>query len=716
MIMKKAVIVFAILCLGSSSLTAYASDDTEIIYATPDDILPDSILDKGHDIILDEVTVKGATMITKADRKLLIPTSEQIKNAQTGIQVLKNMQIPGIIINPLDNSLALASNGKLTLLLNGRPVTANDIKGIEPQYIIRVEYHDNPSLRFGDSEAVLDFIVKQPTTGGNLMLALNQSVNRGWAEDYVTIKVNHKKSEFGASYWFSPRWNFKVWRNNDETYKYPNGTTYHKTETGVPAQFCQFQQSGNIFYNFLESDKMMFSAQATLGALRNPMFNYHGILSNSQTNESSEVIDNNSEYNLAPTLDLYYQYNLPKSQLLMFNVVGGYKKSSSSRNYIETPIDDISSTSSDILTEITGNSYSIVAEGDYEKLWNSSRLTTGAKYIHTWNNSTYTLSNTRTKMRQSETYVFGEWWKKLNDKFDMTLGIGISDYCFHQDGGASSSSIIFRPKLSFRYIVNKQSNIRFELYNYGNSPSIAQLNNVRQEIDQIQVQIGNPNLKAFQTYRLNLSYEYAKGIFYGKLRARYWGHSNPIMDEKYWENDKIVNTFNNQKNLHELNFDIHAKIQVIPDWLSVSGSLGWHRYISHGNSYTHCYNNWFYNASLQITHWGFTLDAMMRNNYNTFWGENLIGNENIQWITLSYNYKNMNFGANIINPFIKNYNIPSENRNEYAGYKREMKTHGVEQLIAISFNYNFSWGRKHKSTEKRINNSSATESIKAAGK
>ncbi|MEG2541591.1 MAG: hypothetical protein RSB59_07500, partial [Clostridia bacterium] len=83
--MKKAVIVFAILCLGSSSLTAYASDDTEIIYATPDDILPDSILDKGHDIILDEVTVKGATMITKADRKLLIPTSEQIKNAQTGI-------------------------------------------------------------------------------------------------------------------------------------------------------------------------------------------------------------------------------------------------------------------------------------------------------------------------------------------------------------------------------------------------------------------------------------------------------------------------------------------------------------------------------------------------------------------------------------------------------------------------------------------------------
>ncbi len=717
--MKKCLLIVAVYMAMASAPMMQAAEPAskdEIVYATGADVLPDSLIDTPRNVELKEVTVSGSTIIRKADKKLMIPTASQIKNAKSGIQVLNNIQIPGIVINPIDNSISLADQGKLELRLNGRPATALDIRGIEPQNIIRVEYHDNPSMRYGDASVVLDFIVRQPTTGGNLNLSLSQSVNRAWAEDYLGAKVNHKESEFGVSYWFSPRWNFKMWRDNTETYKYMDGQSFERVETGEPTKFSMYNHYVNLSYSLMKTDKMFLSIQPSLGIFRNPQMDFRGILTNTETKEQLHLDDLNSEKNLRPTLDTYFQYTLPNQQLIMFNLVGGYTNSNSARHYTERTVEENSAIISDYRTDISTDSYKMILEGDYEKTWKGSRITTGARYTQNWYTSEYKLTDVTSKMRQSEIYLSGDFWKRINEKCDFTLGLGVSTDCVYQMGANSTSSVIFRPKLSFRYSPGKQSTIRFEAYNFGNSPGINQLSDVSQQIDKLQVQVGNPALKSYQTFRGTISYEYAKGLFYGKLRGRYWGHFNPVMGEKFWSGDKIINTFSNQKNLQEINFDFQTRIDVIKDWLSISGSVGWHRYMSHGNDYTHTLNNWFYNGSIRLTHWGASLEGRINNNYKMLWGEDVSASENIHLISAAYNYKNVQFSVTIIDPFMSDYSIPSENLNQYAGYKRKMTTRGIQQLVIVGFSYNLSWGRKHQSAQKKINNELNNESIKAAGK
>lgn len=76
------------------------------------------------------------------------------------MQLLQKLQIPGIVINPTDNSISLTDKSELSLRINGRPVTEKEIQGISPEQIIRVEYIDNPGIRYGEAGAVLDFIIK----------------------------------------------------------------------------------------------------------------------------------------------------------------------------------------------------------------------------------------------------------------------------------------------------------------------------------------------------------------------------------------------------------------------------------------------------------------------------------------------------------------------------------------------------------------------------
>ena len=108
---------------------------------------------------LKEVVVNATPIISKADRKLLIPNAEQIKGAVNGVDLLRKLNVPSLIVSPIDQSIKLASSGKVDLRINGRAVSDNEIQRIDPATVMRVEYHDNPSLRYGDAEVVIDFIV-----------------------------------------------------------------------------------------------------------------------------------------------------------------------------------------------------------------------------------------------------------------------------------------------------------------------------------------------------------------------------------------------------------------------------------------------------------------------------------------------------------------------------------------------------------------------------
>lgn len=143
-------------------------------------------------IALEGVTITGSSQISRADRKLVFPSERQMKTSTNGVNLLQELMLPRILVNPMNNEIGLSGGGELQLRINGVKAEIDEIKAIRPADIIRIEYHDNPGLRYGNAEVVLDYIVRRPETGGNFGADISQGLNTMWGNYNLYGKVNHK--------------------------------------------------------------------------------------------------------------------------------------------------------------------------------------------------------------------------------------------------------------------------------------------------------------------------------------------------------------------------------------------------------------------------------------------------------------------------------------------------------------------------------------------
>ena len=512
-------------------------------------------------------------------------------------------------------------------------------------------------------------------------------------------------------------------RDNSEHYELPDGTRYTRTEKSLDgSRFEQWNNGHSLNYTYLDSKKQMFNA-----TLKFYNFQYENIFRGLLTDHSpggttNLMFDKEKNCRINPQLNLYYQNNLTDDQLIMANIVASYEQPNSHRIYTE---DELIYTDDDFKTGeplvgidnlIKSRTYSVLGEVDYERTWENSRVTAGIRHTQSWITNDYVEQGIDDHMNQGNSYIFGEYWMRLGKHFDFSAGIGYSLYSYAPRGRESHTYSIWRPRFTARYTIDDYSSLRFNFVRMGSVITLDMLSPVVQDIDGIQQSTGNPDVKPYATYKYELQYQYTRGIFYGKLGAFYTHAPGAIMPEKYWVGDKILSRVDNQKNAEELRFYLNTRINVIPGWLTLSAAPGWHRYWMRGNTYTHTYNNFFIDASIDISHWGFTLNGILQTNFNRFWGETLTGGENVHGIKLSYAYKDWNFGIMVLDPFINNYKVKSENWNRYAGYYRETTTNMIKQLLTLDISWNINWGRKHEAGQQRINNSINSGSVNAAGK
>lgn len=118
-------------------------------------------------VSLDGVTVSASNTSSRSDRKLIFPSDRQVKASTNGMDLLQQLMLPKITVNPMSNEIKVPGNGEVQLRINGVKVELDEIKALLPTDIIRIEFHDNPGLRYRNAEVVLDYIVRRPETGGN---------------------------------------------------------------------------------------------------------------------------------------------------------------------------------------------------------------------------------------------------------------------------------------------------------------------------------------------------------------------------------------------------------------------------------------------------------------------------------------------------------------------------------------------------------------------
>jgi hypothetical protein len=657
---------------------------------------------------LEAVTITTSNTINKTDRLIVFVTDQQKANSSNGINLLVTMQLPRLTVNPLTNAVTLPGDERVQFCINGANVEPDEIRALQPKDIIRVDYLDNPGLRYGNASVVINYVLKREVTGGSVSMDLGNSITTWFADDQVAFKINHKKSEFGLNYSLRYRKPKGIWADDEYRFNFPDGSSMTRFSKGSSADFREEYHTIALNYNLMDN-KYFFNATMRFSGLYDDKIRYSSQYTALNPSDITRVQQGTKARQLLPSIDLYYFRSLKNKQNLILNVVGTYINSTVNQKYEATKAGQLVS---DILSDIAGTKYSIIGEGIYEKiLENSNRFTAGLKHTQAFADNDYTgTESALTKMTQAETYVYAEYSGK-KDKFSYLGGIGLSRSYTEQVSENDYTSYTFRPKLTLQYDFSRSMFLRLRGEAYNSVPSLSSLSAVDQYIDTLQIMRGNPFLKPNMNYSTNLLFSWRKGIYGINSYTNYVYSPNAVMQDVLRETGKFIRTNENQKSWQKLNNELTFSAGPIKNHVMVSLTGGMNYYISDGNTYYHTYTNFYCRAQVMAMYKKMRAIFQLNTANDQFHGETMNGGEKSHLFMLSYNGGKYSIAAGIMSPFSNQYKRYSENRNIYMPYEMYTYANDFSRMVLIKFGWNFDFGRKVKSENKRINNSDTDSGI-----
>jgi hypothetical protein len=656
--------------------------------------------------VLDEVVVKGDRVVQKIDRQLVMPTQAQKKAATNGVSLLQHLQIPGLSVNAIEKSITTNYGESVQLRINGVEVTQVEVIAIRPEDVIRVEYHEQPGLRYGGAAAVIDYIVRRRESGGNVSADLTNTISPlGFGNYNLSGKYHRGKSSFSALMQWSRRdleWN----RENEETFYYPDKVITNRETVAAPNRIKYDYINTSLNYNYTNNEKSMLNIAFRTDTKDIPYgFTDRNTILH-QEDKEYEVKDREQSVTHIPSLDIYYQLNLKNDQHLYFDVVGTYLKSNNERTYSMT---EVGLTPVEIRSKTEGDKYSLIGEAIYERpLW-KGKFTTGMKHNQATMDNVYDgEAQTKVSMNTAETSFFAEYQSKVG-KLNYTLGMGALR-TFYKQGNTSQEKYFFRPTLNLSYSLGKIF-LRYNASMSGYAPSLSALSNVEQGMDAYQVRRGNPNLKSVTYFTNRFSVAYRNKWMNVDVSARYSYDDKPIMEETIYENAKFVRTYANQKGLHRLMCQTSIQFRPLKEYISISLNPFFNRYISQGNTYLHTHSNWGFRGSIvgMYKQWVFMAD--MNTSYHDLEGETITKGETYHTIALGYNKEKWAVQMLVWNPFTDDYHQGIENVSKLAPNKQLAFSKDFTRMVMLNVSFNLSFGKQKQMTRKRIENSDTDAGI-----
>ncbi len=657
---------------------------------------------------LQAVTVTSEPIIEKHDKKLYFPTSEQISKSANGLQLTQRLLLPQIFVNVQNGSISYAGDKKLKILINGMQASSQEVMALQPGDIRRVDYYDNPGMRYGDDiGAVLDFIVKEKTSGGYLSSNLSETLTYGLGNGQLSGGFNFKKSQIKYYYYIN--------HNNSQTsslkrqqFLYPNGNTVSRTENGEKSHWSEFFQMGNISYTHY-GNKNIVNIKTGLYSLYQRYDDTEGTIVDNVNEAITNFKTRNRPKTLRPSVDIYLVRQIDKQQTLALNMVGTYSKTDLDYQHSEHAN---GKTVSDISTNVDGKRYSLIGELFYEKKFAQSTLSAGLRHTHGNTKNVYTgTSDFKTEMNDGITYGFLQYKGEMG-KLGYMGGASVTRTYFQQKGHNDTyKKWTISPMLNLNYLASKHFSIRYAYQLKNTNPSLSLLSDAERMRNNYQLNKGNPALRAYFMHENQIVFSINRSPVRSSFSISSNYYTNPIMEKTYFDDSRnmFVTTYDNQKNFHQLKFQYNLGVSLLNNHLSINGYGGYNHATANGDNYSHTRNEWFYVLQTigDYKKWVFT--ATLVHLAHPFWGEMVYNGHSYNDYNLGYRFPWGQLGITSFNIFGEKARKDSYNLNKLIGYENIDIRTNLYPNFGIYGSINLNWG-KQKRTDKQLLMNEDTES------
>lgn len=673
---------------------------------------------------LGEVTVNGMRVINKVDRQVLLPTSTMKKHSSNGYDLLNKMTLNGIITNPERQEIRSLRGGGVQVRINDIKANQQDITALRPDEVVRVEYIDNPGVRYSDgsTDAVINFVVKRRYAGYVGGLGTMQAFTTGFNNSNAYFKYNYKKSEFCIYYNFSYRGYDERKVDSENTYFFPDGTQRQRQYLGYNTDFMYTTNTVQLGYNLAEPDKYTLNVSLYYNQNNTPKYGYNQ-LAKETSMPDLYIYNKKSKKMYIPSLDIYWSLNLPKKQNITANVVGTYigtDYNNLSRNYLfsQSPEQSMQADPvNDYSYSTTGRKYSLISEAIYTKNFNREVFSAGGEYTVSHTDNAYKGAvNTDAVLNSNNLYLFAQLQGKLG-VFNYQVGLGANYLAIHQ-GDIGFNKWTLRPQLSLSTKITDNLFVRYSGRMSQLSPSLSQLSDVRNQSDELNASDGNTGLKPYTGYSNSLTVSWTRPLFNFQLYGS-WYYAPDIIMTSYIPELQDDGTYlliskpENQKSFSRKSLAAYFTLHAIRDILDISLYGDYSNYSSRGLAYSHNYDAWRWGGSANLMLGRWNVSASFYTAPKSYFAESMGKGENQSNLSVSYKYKDLKVGLGVLLlGYPQGYDYVGKTDSKYLQSTSHTYIKDNGNMVYFTLSYNFSHGRKYQTERKKLHNSDNDNGIR----
>ena len=646
-------------------------------------------------VTLNEVTVKAAKVVNKADGMIIYPTDAQKQASNNGYSILEKLTLANLRIDNISHSItAIDNRGGVQIRINGIVVGKQEMLALNPKDISKIDFINNPGVRYGDGIAyVIDIVTRRNESGYTIGTDLTSALTTLQGDGMVYGKWNRGKSELSFSYDVSGYRTKGEKSKQTADYTLTDGSIYTIERNDVESLRKSISHDAKLTYNWADSTATVFQTSLS-GAFNNAPGNYN----------IKDIIDGTRQYratsrakdkSYSPVLDIYFFRQLTPRQSVTANAVGTYISTQTSSYYDEgTPYKyNVDGKTASLLTEV-------IYENRLKPFTFSTGLNNSYKYIK---NDYLGDASSLTKTNNNRLYAFAEI-KGMLKPFSYTLGAGAS-YIHYTQNGHRYNFWTFHPKASLTYQINNNMQLSYTYQMQDKVSRIAMTSDAMVRTNSMEWTVGNPDLKPSHDIEHRLHVSYNNSRLQTFVEGYYKQCLKPNMAHyERTDGNQFIYTQINQKEIDVLDVYAYASYWLLPEKLQIAANGGIYRCFNFGYDYTHCYTSWFYASSITAYLGNFTLQGYVDNGNRFLEGESKGYNGAYSVLKASYTWRDLQFSLSWANPFNNNYKSYENellNRNLYKHTVGYSNANGNQ--VSLNISWRLSRGSKHKSAEKRIN-------------
>jgi len=684
---------------------------TEVIVESQEHEGESQIANKMNDDIwrtenLQEVTVTSKSRFNDHGSHLtVVPRQQDVKASDRSIVLLSLLRLPGLRVDPALGKIQV-DGGSPVLLINGKEQSGVRFNNIDPAKILRIEYSNNPGIRYLDRGAtgIINIILREAEDGGAVWMHGESAFTTGFANAYAGASYHKGRSEFMINYNMSYRdYNDDPMELNEQFIA--EGKKISRDTKGNTLM-DYVQQNISAEYTYQHNDSTMFVASFGSG------FNNHHSNSALETLVNTNGVEsrygNNNRRHMKmfqPKLDLYFKHKMKHGQELELNVVNEW--ANNSQDATQTHIfADGTSTAYPVMVKNTG--WAISSEAVYSKEFGKHKLRTGAQYQFNHTRNDYEVQDIVSRMDKNNAYVFAELQGMLGERVNYSVGTGMKAfYVKENDANKSYLRNLSMARMGWR--INEHWTIIGDASFVPHLPSLSDLTTVFQRNDDIEAVQGNANLKPSSSLGTHLTARYQSGgAFYANL---YFGNEHVfdavLSSTRYDEaTGYFVMRPENSTYFNGMWQQAEFGVKNLWDHLTISLDVAWKHQESKGEGFH--YTRRFVRSDINASYVYKNFVAGCGFNITPDW--NLAGEyyhmaERQQYIYAQYKLKNWSFDITWHCPFnSKGYEYKSECWSKVHPLTHRNNIGNNGNMITLGVTWNANFGKSFKKSEKTLQN------------